>query len=367
LPDLGFRLVARVEHPDFAGLTITSHGQIYAIFNQVLDGSLHSAPYRLEGDAWVLVADDAPSEIVGFSDSGSVWAAAPDMTAVWNGEAWVEYGPDAGWTFAVGTQWQLVSGFLSASDGTIWIATGQDVRAFDGERWRVYTYSDMTMEPVHTDDGIRSRFSLAEVNGVIWVGECTHSPLGPVDGVGARWFDGGAWHGADSPAATGCVTEIAKGPDGVVWLDVGPTLYGHDPVANTWTAYHLPAPPDGSNRFGYITNMPFDADGNPWPELTTCGGAHCYYTFPRYRLDRASGSFQRVVSNVEFTGSRLIFDTRGQGWRFDLDGIYRLKGNHFEFVSDAQVQSSARTPDGAIWIICRTKEGGGLWVLPGEI
>jgi hypothetical protein len=264
----------------------------------------------------------------------------------------------------------LVSDFLAASDGTIWIATGQDVRAFDGERWRVYTYADMTMESVDIDDsGLKSEFSLAEVNGVIWVGECTNSPLGPVDGVGARWFDGEAWHGADSPAATGCVTEIATGPDGIVWLDVGPALYGHDPVAHTWTAYRLPAPPDGLDRFGYITDMPFDADGNPWPEITTCGGAHCYNTFPRYRLDRAAGAFQRVVADVEFAESKLLFDTRGQGWRFDADGVYRLEGAHFVLAGDAQVYGSpvVQTPDGAIWVICRTKEGGGLWFLPGEI
>jgi hypothetical protein len=316
----------------------------------------------------VPVVDDAPAEIIGVSDSGRVWAAALDMAAAWDGEAWVEYGLDAGWLFAVGTHWQLVSSFLSASDGTIWMATGQDVRAFDGERWRVYTYADMTMESVRIDDpNQKSEFSLAEVNGVIWVGECTHSPLGPVNGVGARWFAEGAWHGADSPAATGCVTKIAPGPDGIVWLDVGPTLYGYNPAADAWNAYRLPAPPDGFPRFGYITDMPFDAGGNPWPEMTICTGAHCHDAVARYRLDRASGVFHRIGSDVVFTSSRLLFDTRGQGWRFDPYGIYRLKGDHFELAGDARGYGPVtQTPDGSIWVICRTDEGGGLWILPGD-
>jgi hypothetical protein len=364
LPELGFRLVARVEQSStgIARLDTTSDGQLYATFDRAV-------VYRLEGNAWVLVADDAPAEIVGINDAGRIWAASPNLAAAWDGDAWTEYGPEAGWLFPVGTHWDLLSDFMSASDGTVWMATDQDVRAFDGKRWRVYTYADMMMEPVYIDDYIRSTFSLAEANGVIWVGECTNNPLGPVGGAGARWFDGQSWHGADSPAATGCVTEIAIAPDGVVWLDVGPTLYGYDPAADNWNAYRLPTPPDGFARFGYVTDMLFDAGGDLWLEMSTCGPCHCYTTFPRYHFERASGAFHRVISGMEDAPSILRFDATGQGWRFAIDGVHRLEGDHFELVGDARISDYIpviQTLDGDIWAICTAEGNRGLWLLPVE-
>lgn len=367
-PDFGpFRLAATFEGEglfvDFYDqLDSTGDGQVYA----TLDGW---ATYRLEGDRMALVVDEAPAEILGVDDTGGVWAASESLVFNWDGEKWTEYGPDAGWISDPMQWYGSPYGLFSASDGTVWTATSQDVRSFDGERWRIYTYADMNMEPVAVDDVTWSGFSLAEADGVIWVGECTFCPLGPIGGVGARWFDGDTWHGVDSPAATGCVTEVAVAPDGAVWLDIGPSLYRHNPATGAWDGFRLPVPPDEHiTRFGVVTELNFDANGDPWLGLTTCGGAHCYMDLVRYHFERASGTYHLVGSQWPIE-SVMHFDGSGQGWLFGLGEVSRLEGDDFETVNYLMVPlpyGTTQTPDGTIWAIGEMEETFGVWQIAAE-
>ena len=322
----------------------------------VVDGA-EAYVYPFDKDEWSLLANNPPASMIGIDHAGRVWAASPERAAVYEANNWMEFGSDAGWS--LDPKNYAVRHFLAASNGEIWITTDRDVRAFDGEKWEVFTYADISMTPPGGDpDSVFSVFSLAETEGTIWIGECTFSGPGPAGGVGARWFDGLAWSGLDSPAASGCVTAIAIAPDSGVWLDIGPELYRYDLQRQAWRGWRLPEPPDGATSFGEVSDITFDANGDPWLELTTCGGASCYRGYVRYHFE--DGVWEQVGPEIG-THSQLFFDEQGRGWLFG-EGNVSLMGIDLP-VHAPTIEAVAQDENGEIWIIAQIEEKRGLWRL----
>lgn len=362
LPDVGpFRFIAAIEAPprsSEASLSLRPDGSLYA--------GIGNSLYVLNGQQWQLLTEDAPLPISGVDANGHAIAVSEETAAVWDGTSWTTYGPETGWEFDA-FPWSLAPSPLFSSDGRTWVPGERTLRVFDGTQWQTYRYADLAMQPVEED--LFSEFSLAETGGKVWVGDCTFAGPGPEgSGGGARWFDGTTWHGAGSPAATGCVTEITVAPDGSLWLDVGPTLYHTDQAGANWKGWRLPKPPVDpavfTPRFGEITDMAVDADGNVWLALTVCGGASCYGDMAAYRFDPASGIYTPLPFTIEET-ARMAFDRQGRGWLFS-GRIFQMTESELTSISDqlqVGVVSVIQDKSGTIWVLGWVDDWYGLWVL----
>jgi hypothetical protein len=194
------------------------------------------------------------------------------------------FGLEEGWTPVVDYESPTGHDLLRDENDHLWLVTNQDVRRFDGERWTVYTRQDLGMAPPVADE-LFQQFKLAysAVSHTIWVGACDWGGPGPFGGGGVRWFDGSAWHGADSPVAEGCATEIEETENGRIWTAVDDSLWRFDPADGHWEQFVPPVLPEGI-RIGYAEELLLDPQGDPWPLFSLCGGASCGNGYVRYHL-----------------------------------------------------------------------------------
>jgi len=112
-------------------------------------------------------------------------------------------------------------------------------------------------------------------SGDVWVGGWDATPFGPslVGGPGARWFDGEAWQGADSPVvASGSVTDIEVDTAGNIWVGMVDDLWRYTP-GDGWIRFT--PPPDAPGGFLVITDIGLSPSGTPWITTLQCGGAGC--------------------------------------------------------------------------------------------
>ncbi|MBN1955384.1 MAG: hypothetical protein JW900_10085 [Anaerolineae bacterium] len=304
-----------------------------------------------DGD-WTTYVIDRDDILVDVDDSGRMWLfAGEDGSSIytWDGAA-DEYTPaDAGWLPVADPARLVRRDLLTDNAGRIWLTTGQDVRFFDGTRWAVFTFQDLGMTPPEDPELFTSFVPRLTGGGsLVWIGECHYGGPGPMGGSGARWFDGESWHGADSPAAEGCVTGIQEDSQGRVWLGIGSNLWRYDPAADEWTQFAPPQPPEGA-RFLYLTNLVIDPADEPWLLFPLCSGASCGGAEVRYRLHNDAWA---QVGEISYnTNPILVFDGAGTPWLMS-GGIYRIEENRPVEPSIALivVQAAATDCAGQVWI-----------------
>ncbi len=360
LPDL-FRPVTPIDDVlpgDFERLHAAPDGALWLMSDQGVAW--------LVDDAWSIYLTGFAGELVGI-DAERIWVVSEDASEIsaWDGVSWTDYAADAGWLpIPLHDEGYRDMGW-GQSDGAarFWLATSQDVRVFDGERWTVFTPEDMGMGEVG-DEAQWATFALkvSQSTGDVWVGECDWCSPGPFGGQGARWFDGQVWHGADSPVASGCTTVIEEDSLGRIWLGVDEILWRYDPASGNWTQFTPPEPPIAWTRFGFAYAIVLDQSDDPWPAMVLCG-ASCYGKVVLYHIH--DGVWTQIGEAQEFYGvlppHQLVTGAAGQLWLFWEGGIYRIAGNVAEPETNLYVQSVAVDATGQVWFVARDEGRDTLW------
>ena len=290
--------------------------------------------------------------LIGMDSAQHVWVTSDDgvEVSVWNGSVWSSLGPETGWkplpVLADGMEihWSIATD----AHGQVWLANERDIRMFDGAGWEVFDLEDMGMlHPVYEDTLFETSITFLEASSTIWVTSCYWIGPGPYGGGGARWYDGNAWQGLNSPVADGCATVVNEDRLGNIWLGLENDLWRLNALSGNWERFPAPDPPEG-NHFGFFTDLALDTIGNPWPELAICGGASCGTGFVRYHV---SGAEWLQIDGVGFDNSSLYFDAMGQGWVFTPDQVFRIAQNQLEPVAELSILKVAVDLSGRLWII----------------
>jgi len=289
--------------------------------------------------------------IIGMDSNHRAWVVSDDRTqvSVWDGSTWTTTGQEAGWEPPLlGDNMRVNWSLAEDAPGNVWLADGNDVRMFDGVKWKVFGPDDLGMTITKEED-VFSETTLVylKTSGYMWALNCHWIGPGPFGGGGARWYDGRAWQGSDSPVADGCATVVNEDGSGNVWLGVDNNLWRFNPLLKDWKRYPALEPPE-DGWFGFINDLPLDAAGDPWPELIRCGGASCYTGNVRYHF---TGTEWFQVGDIGTDDSFLYFDANGQGWVFASYGVFRIIEDQLEPVTDLPVLKAAADPSGKLWVL----------------
>lgn len=315
----------------------------------------------------LLLPDSAT--VINVDDQNTIWyiEAGDDHLYAWDGHNTPQtFGVEQGWT-PVTEPGTLIGQPIIATGATeLWLATGQDVRRFDGQTWTVFSRELMLMAPSDNEDfGQVFALAYSPLTKTVWVGECDWGGPGPVGGGGVRWFDGTLWHGADSPVATGCATGSAEANNGHIWIALDANLWRFDPADSSWLAF-TPPTPDDIPRPGYVRELVLDHRGHPWTLFSLCGGASCDNGFMLYRLANEQWTPAAAPS---FDIPRFLFSQTGELYLFS-DGQL-LSGNPdngLEPVADFALMVAAATvdPQNTLWLIARPDpdQPWALWYQP---
>lgn len=355
-----------------AGLLMDSTGnvEVYAPADGSVWISTGQAAMRWDGQAWEVVLDNNEGMLVSVDDSGQLWVLPQDTSEIsaWQDGQWTTYPTDSGWV-SVGSfeeSWWATTpwGVYTDASGTLWVPMEQDVRAFDGARWSVYTLEDMGFtNPEMEDIGIVHYLVTAENSAEVWVGECLYSGPGPVGGGGVRWFDGQAWHGEDSPVGLKCVSALTMDDKGDVWLAASKVVWHYDHTGQSWTQYQMPEELLSGYGFTHPRQLIIDKSGDVWVIEQMCGGASCDVQVNLYQIHDGEWSLSIDAEYWSSSFKQLVLGGYGQGWLFWDGMFYQLNEEPLEPITSIDARGADVSPDGRIWMVEGSGDDASLQVM----
>lgn len=308
---------------------------------------------------------ERPVSVLGLertADSARLWfiRAGGDVVSTWDGNQYTDYGRKEGWILrAEPAQPPLLGSFVQGRSGELWISTDRDIRVFDGERWRVFTATELGM-PLPGYAGQHASFVVGLHGEEAWAGACHWEGREPLAG-GLRRFDGQRWVEAGLPVPGGCVTAIQSDGLGNVWVGVDGVLWRLDALSDEW--HRLP-PFDLSlgQRAGTVPEITLAPDGSIWPRFDLCDRTGCDAASLRYHV--VENEMVLVRASVRSEETQIVFDGDGEPWLFASDGVYRLADGSAEPVSTLKADYAAADPDGNLWMVTQYRTQPQLWLLP---
>jgi hypothetical protein len=289
---------------------------------------------------------------------GRLWVLDPDSQEISSlqDEEWILYDASSGWTNTSQSDfnaWALLPWHIYlATDNTLWVPMSTDVRSFNGTHWTVYSLEDMGFPSSDIEDVIIVHSLItAEYGNETWVGECYYSGPGPIGGGGVRWFDGHAWHGADEPVGSNCVSAMYVDPMSNAWIGVYTHIWRYDHFDESWIDYSLPQAFLTEYNFSYPLQLTVDQAGDIWVIMEMCGGASCGGAINLYRIHQ--GEWSLILESSEWTSSlrQLVLDTVGRPWLFWENMLYRLDGDMNQPVAPIKTRGIGLSPSGTIWLV----------------
>lgn len=324
----------------------------------------------LTDDAWSVELTGLTGKIAGVDGAGRLWVIGEDSSEIsaWDGAAWTIYGAEAGWVSMSDFWYQDFMDWGQCDRaGRFWLATTQDIRFFDGAGWTIFTSQDIGMGEVPDPEGCAPSFQMTilKSSGDVWVGECDWAE-GACGGQGARWFDGTAWHGADSPAARGCVAAIEEDAAGNVWLGVDNRVWRYAPASGDWAGFSPPEEaPFNYRSHGAVLALAADPFDRLWVTELLCGPASC----DAHALYHVRDGVWTLLPGGEeppyILALRALTDASGAVWLFG-DAIYRLTATDIQPVIHRSSASAAVDAAGRVWFIFRDYPHGILCTIDAD-
>jgi len=355
-----------------AGLPMDSTGnvEVYAPADGSVWITTGQAAMRWDGQAWEVVLDTIEGMLASVDDSGQLWVLPQDTSEIsaWQDGQWTTYTTDSGWV-SVGSfeeSWWATTpwGVYTDASGTLWVPMERDVRAFDGNKWNVYTLEDMGF-PVPDMEDISIVHYLATLKGnlEVWVGECYYSGPGPMGGGGVRWFNEQAWQGEGAPVGSWCISAMEVDDLGDVWLGVSDSIWQYEHTSQSWAENRLPETFLSDFNFTHPIQLIVDQLGDVWVIEQMCGGASCDVQVNLYRIHAGEWS---VVIDAEYWGSsfkQLVLDGKGQAWLFWDGMFYQLDEEPLGSITSMDARGVDVSPEGSIWVVAGSGDEASLQVL----
>jgi hypothetical protein len=300
--------------------------------------------------------------VVGPDDEGRIWVIdkGREQISAWDGVEWEHYGVAQGWYwFAVDKGQALAQpGLQRDALGGYWLQTAQDVRRFDGRRWRVYRQDEIGLaSPDRRAMHVNLSFALAPDGKSVWVGSCYWLNGKPVGGGGLRWFDGAVWRDGGGSIDHGCLQEIVFDAKGDLWVGIDGNLWQWD--GTDWREWSPPALANSALSYGFVRELVADDQGGVWPLFGLCGMAGCDVWGIRYHW--IDGDWLPAGGVGMLDSGQLIVDAEGQAWLFGPLAIASLQEGKWKEVANLRIYSLGRDHQGQIWLAARFNDTDAIW------
>ena len=329
-----------------------------AYFRPASDGSIwmftNQGIARPSDSGWKVYLSNYASHFVGIDSIGRAWfinqnldAITPragggpyyppmDSISAWDGTKWTKYSAEEGWTSFYR---DAFSPSMAELNGQIWVSTQQDLRVFDGSRWKVITPGEI---------GLQSPLSLAVKSFAeaeeIWVTGCYFDTPQP-QGSDIIWYDGSTWQSKSIPEESGCLSTLVE-HHGQVWMATPDSLWGFDRATKEWTHFALTQPTST-----HITSLAINESGEPWFISLNCDSQSGCRETTVYHLQNEIWIPINPLPGIRFIS--LLTDTANQIWVWASDGVYQIVNNQPHLVSHLRVDSWTMDKAGKIWVIGR--------------
>ncbi|NJD60467.1 MAG: hypothetical protein FIA98_13820 [Anaerolineae bacterium] len=350
------RVTSLTDHPlnPYMDLQVRAlaEGSLWIITNQSV--------LRWYDQKWEEILSESKDFLAAVDDSGRLWVLRQDMSKIdaWQAGKWMTYGAESGWTDPVSspTNWwaPIPWSLYNDAEGTLWAPMARDVRAFDGNRWTVYSLTDMGFaQPDMEDISIVHSLATAKAGAEVWVGECYYSGPGPMGGGGVRWFDGKIWQAGNIPDGATCVSTLQEDLAENVWLGSYGSIWRCEHTTQSWTEYRLPKELLFDYNFAYPQQLIIDRVGDVWVIMQMCGGASCSGLSNLYRVH--NGEWSLVIDAQSWSSQKmqLALDSGGQGWLFGDGNVFQLEGGSAIPVASIETRGIGVDPDGRVWVIAQ--------------
>ena len=325
---------------------------------------------RYQNGDWEGYLTDFMGRVLGQDRRGWFWVAAEDgsQIAAWNWTTWQVFTSTLGWTPPVGESFGVTvkPPLVEDNGGGLWVTTSQDVRRFDGATWKVYTHTDLQMPAPQEPDFSLEYTLLADPAGNgVYAGRCDWGGPGPFGGGGLARFQDERWERITPQLNSGCISALAIGPDGSLWVGQEGTLQHLPANAATWETLPSPQPPQAETRFGFFISLTIDPQGAPWSALALCGGASCFGGDVLFAWDQ--NSWRQVGEIGEGLLRRPLFSSDGSVWLLHGFGIDKIEFQSGEVrltpVAGLNVLAATTDANGRIWLLAQGSGAPTLWTL----
>lgn len=297
-------------------------------------------------------------------DGSVIYRAEPDFWFSWNNPdndlliMPIAFDQEAGWAPAGSEYGRPVEyGLLTDSRGDLWLATGKDVRSFNGN-WNVHNSQAMGMP--ESVQGSRESFTILPLQstGVVLVGRCDWGSTGPQGGGGVRAFDGQAWGEVFAELNTGCATAFAEDSSGDIWLGLNNSLYHYNTTGESWEQIALPDAPL-EEHFGYFTALTADLEQGVWAQLALCNLEGCFGGEMLYHL--RNGEWVQIGEPSPAGGRRILFDSRGAPWLLAAGVISQISEDSLQPIPGLLVLAATNDGAGNLWLVAQSTGAPTLW------
>ena len=303
--------------------------------------------------------------ILGVDLTGLAWSISADGRQVssWDGSTWKTYGFREGWLLPAEMvkSTELGDIFHRLADGTIWLSTDRDIRKFDGQRWRLYTATEMGIHLPYLA-GVTTSLVLAPSaeSSQLWVGSCDWRENLPTGGGSFRYYDGSRWTDASFPKPDACITSIAISPGGTIWVAAGNELFAHEPGSQSWAQYPIPTPESPHQQVAFISDLKIDPDGNPWLLANLGDGSGFIRETIRYFFNHEE--WIETTRLPVTSDQRIFFIPSGHVWAFESGKVSQYQeGASWMPIALLDFGPLTQDANGGVWLVSSRIERPILW------
>lgn len=303
---------------------------------------------------------------IGVDNESNMWYLIEKSGSVfrWDGLRTIEFSKENGWIlpakFFTPPLPTLHPSFL-ADGKNIWLATSNDVRFFNGSRWRIFTATEIGIKLPYKS-GVESVFTISRnpSTGHVWVAACYWRDNQWIGGASPLQFDGKNWQRTEFPVENICVTNMTISSDGSVLLTTPHSLWEYN--GQEWVEVPLSSTnivlKNASFLFGPMWT---DKSENPWVlgAIINPNGVIEQYILYQYKNQNLStiSSFNGLLP------PRIFFTPTASVIAFTEKQLFQVTSSGSELLSEHYFDLTAQDENGNMWLISDTKNRPVLWQL----